>query len=350
MKKAACLGVILFAMPAAAQYAARRAVVDGVEVIVLEDKQRATTVSIAPSIGNNAFEMKVNGKNIFWFPFASVGEFRKKPALCGNPLLAPWANRLDENAFYANGKKYALNMDLGNVRLDGFKHPIHGLLLYASDWVVTVLKADRNAALVTSRLDFARRPDWMAQFPFAHTIEMTYILSDGALEVSTRVENTGAETMPLSLGYHPYFQVHDAPRDDWTVGLGAASEWLLSKELIPTGETRPIGQLVPNPDKVALRGLALDNVFGELVRDKSGRTSFWVQGKSQKIEVLYGPKYPVAVVYAPTGANRSFICFEPMTGITNAFNLAYRGVYKALQMIPAGGSWQESFWLRPTGF
>ena len=28
--------------------------------------------------------------------------------------------------------------------------------------------------------------------------------------------------------------------------------------------------------------------------------------------MLYGPKYPVAVVYSPNG--RDFICFEPMTG------------------------------------
>ena len=352
MKPAALWGLLLFmpAMPATAQYATSRSTTEGIEVIQLEDRKSSTTVSIVPSIGNIAFEMKVKGKNVFWFPFASVGEFKKKPALCGNPLLAPWANRLDENAFYANGKKYTLNPGLGNLRLDAFQHPIHGLLLFASDWRVTALEADGNSARVTSRLDFARRPDWMAQFPFAHSIEMTYTLRDGALEVATRVENASAETMPLSLGYHPYFQVHDAPRDDWTVGLAAGVQWLLSKELIPTGETRPIREVLPTPETVPLRGLSLDHVFGDLVRDATGPATFWVKGKTQKIEVIYGPKYHVAVVYAPTGANRDFVCFEPMTGITNAFNLAHRGVYKALQTIPSNQSWQESFWIRPTGF
>jgi len=340
--KLAALAALLALMPARAQYAARRSG----EALFLEDRKNQTTVAIAPSVGNIAFEMTVKGKNLFWFPFASVEEFRKKPALCGNPLLAPWANRLDENAFYANGKKYTLNPGLGNLRMDGFQHPIHGLLLFASDWQVTALKADSKGAWATSRLEFSRRPDWMAQFPFAHAIEMTYRLSGGALEVATRVTNQSADSMPLSLGYHPYFQVHDAPRDAWTVKLAAASEWLLSKELIPTGRTRPIRELVPDPDAVPLKGRALDNVFGEL----SDRATFSVQGKTQKIEVVYGPKYPVAVVYAPQGQNRDFICFEPMTGITNAFNLAHRGVYKALQTIPPGQSWQESFWIRPSGF
>jgi aldose 1-epimerase len=302
--------------------------------------------------------MKVKGKNVFRFPFASVAEFKAKPALCGNPLLAPWANRLDENAFYANGKKYPLNPGLGNIRPDTFGHPIHGLLAFTADWLVTELRADAGGAWVTSHLDFTRRPEWMAQFPFAHTIDMTYALHDGSLEVTTRVQNLGAETMPLSLGFHPYFQITDAPRDDWTVGLAAASEWLLDKELLPTGQTRPIRELVSSPEKVTLRGRALDNVLGELVRDGQDRATFWVQGKTQKIEVVYGAKYPVAVVYAPTGgppgassgSNRDFICFEPMTGITNAFNLAHRGVYKSLQTIAPGQSWQESYWIRPTGF
>jgi hypothetical protein len=54
------------------------------------------------------------------------------------------------------------------------------------------------------------------------------------------------------------------------------------------------------------------------------------------------------VVYAPAG--RDFICFEPMAGITNALNLAHRGVYKELQTIAPGGVWQESFWIKPSGF
>ena len=34
------------------------------------------------------------------------------------------------------------------------------------------------------------------------------------------------------------------------------------------------------------------------------------EGERQSIAVAYGPKYPVAVVYAPL--DRDFICFEPM--------------------------------------
>jgi hypothetical protein len=38
-----------------------------------------------------------------------------------------------------------------------------------------------------------------------------------------------------------------------------------------------------------------------------------------------------------------------MVGITNALNLAQKGIYKELQMIPAGGYWEESFWVTTKG-
>jgi len=84
------------------------------------------------------------------------------------------------------------------------------------------------------------------------------------------------------------------------------------------------------------------------VRDDAGVARFWVAGQRERIEVAYGPKFSVAVVYAPEG--RPFVCFEPMAAVTNAFNLAQSGVYRALPSIPPGGRWSESFWVTPSGF
>jgi hypothetical protein len=39
-----------------------------------------------------------------------------------------------------------------------------------------------------------------------------------------------------------------------------------------------------------------------------------------------------------------------MAGVTNAINLAHKGLYKELASIAPGGSWRESFWVRPRGF
>jgi hypothetical protein len=39
-----------------------------------------------------------------------------------------------------------------------------------------------------------------------------------------------------------------------------------------------------------------------------------------------------------------------MVGITDSMNLTQKGLYKELQSVPAGGSWQESFWIRARGY
>ena len=362
MRSAACRGVRVLALlslvsSARAQYSAR---IDG-EVVHLEDSASRIRVSIVPTVGNVAFEMRVKGENVLRFPYADIAAFRSRPGLNGIPFLGPWANRLDEQGFYANGKKYAFNMDLGNVR---GAHPIHGFLSSTNKWTVTEAKADNKAAWVTSRLEFYREPSWMAQFPFAHIIEMTYRLAAGVLEVNLRLHNLSSEPMPVSIGFHPYYQLTDSPREDWTISIGAKKQWLLNSDKIPTGVTVPIEQLFPDPNQIALKDYDLDHVFSDLVRDADGRALMSVKGKSQQIEIWFGPKYNTAVVFSPRPRigtpnpggptsppqNPNFVCFEPMAGITDAMNLAHRGLYDELQMLAPGQIWQESFWIHPSGF
>lgn len=358
------------------------------DIVQLRDARTDTTVSVMTSL-SNAYEMVVKGQNLIRMTFGSVDEFRARPGLNGIPLLAPFANRLDEQAFYANGKKYNFDMELGNISRGAI--PIHGYLSGAKDWKLVEAKADGNAAWVTSKLDFYRNPQWMKQFPFAHTLQMTYRLQDGVLEVRTRIDNLSVEPMPVAIGFHPYFQLTDSTREDWTLSIGAKTQWLLAPNKVPTGETEPIGKLFPDPHAVALKDFDLDHVFGDLERDAQGRAVMSVKGKTQQLDVVLGPNYRAVVLYSPNPANargggggrgrgagaaaapapsataptapkvaltgtnenlpnRGFIAFEPMVGITDSMNLAQKGLYKELQSIPPGGTWQESFWLRPRGF
>ncbi len=327
----------------AANYTARKTVVDGVEVVQLADTARRAEVSIATSVGNMAYEFKVAGENFLWFPYHSPAEMRDDPRFCCVPFLAPWANRLDQDAFWANGRKYLLNPGLGNLRRDQHQKPIHGLLNFSPAWKVTAVEADGDSAWTTSRLEFWKHPELMAQFPFAHSISMTYRLRDGVLHVETSIENLSGEAMPVAIGFHPYFQLHDAPRDQWKVHLAARDHMILNNLLIPTGASKPVEFADPYP----LAGSQLDDVFTNLVRGSDGLARFWVEGVKQRITVTYGPKYTVAVAYAPSSG--AFLCFEPMSAITDAFNLAHDGIYKELQSIPAGGEWKESFTVAVTG-
>ena len=321
------------------------------EAVKLADAKAQTEVWILPSVGNIAYRMTVKGHDILRWPHPSIEAFKAAPNNLGIPFMGPWINRLDEQAFYANGTRYAFDMSLGNIR---GAIPIHGFITTTDKWQVETVSADQASAWITSRLDFSKPPAWMKQWPFAHTIEMTYRLREGVLEVATAIVNHSAEPMPVSVGFHPYFQLTDSRRDDWTISVGARTHLKLQPNKVPTGESEPIEAFFPNPSATALRDFDLDDGFGELVRDARGRATMTLRGKAQRLDVEFGPNYRAAVLWAPKqtpgGPDRNFICFEPMAAPTNSLNMAHKGLYKELQSIQPGGTWAESFWIRPSGF
>jgi aldose 1-epimerase len=329
-------------------FSAQQIVVDGVPVVRLMDSKRGMEASILPSIGNMAYELNVHGKNVLFFPDMKLSDFQKKPTQCGVPFLAPWANRLDESALWANGKKYAFNMGLGNIRPDGRGLPMHGLLENVA-WQVTDVGADNKSAHVTSRFVFWKYPDLMAQWPFAHEYEMTYRLADGALEVKTTVKNLSSETMPVVVGFHPYYRIPDVARDEWMLRMPAAKAVVADNRLIPTGGFKQND--LPNP--LPLKGRTLDDGFADLARDAKNQAVFSIEAGDKKIELAFGPGYPVAVIWEPAsmpGRPLNFICVEPMAGLTNAANMKADKAISYLQTIASGSEWTESFWIRPQGF
>ncbi|MBN9320056.1 MAG: hypothetical protein BGN86_08435 [Caulobacterales bacterium 68-7] len=393
------LCALAFFVPASwAAAQARYSVKTTGDVVQLRDNGTDTTISVLTPV-NNAYEMVVKGQNVIRMAVKNVDEMRARPGLNGVPFLAPWANRLDELGFYANGKKYNFDMDLGNVR---GPVPSQGFLSGTNAWKVVEAKADANGAWLTSKLEFYKYPQYMAQWPFAHTITMTYRLSGGVMEVRTRIDNLANEPMPVVIGFHPYFQLTDSGRNDWTLSVPAKVHWLLDQRVIPTGETEASTKFWGTDDltKIPLSlkaGQRLDDVFTDFTRDAQGRAVVSMSGVKQKVAVTLGPKIKTVLVYStaappppnaapqgppppaagavprpaapaptpvsvgppipfsatkgePAPPERGFIAFEPMVAITNALNAAQKGQYKELQTVAPGAFWEESFWVTPTGF
>jgi aldose 1-epimerase len=118
-------------MSPATEYSAQTTVIDGVSAVKLGDAAGKTEVTILTGIGNIAYRMLVNGKKMSCGrPRTNVAQFASAPAMGGVPFLWPWANRIDQDAYYVEGRKYLLNPELGNLRRDGNQKSIHGLLLF----------------------------------------------------------------------------------------------------------------------------------------------------------------------------------------------------------------------------
>src|SRR3954470_22907580 len=283
---------LVSAAPAFAQrYTARQ---DG-DVIELADATSQMNVSVVWSM-SNAWRIQVKGKDLLRPP-ATLADFEARPGLSGMPLLAPFANRLDETAFYANGKKYNFDLELGNVR---GPIPQTGYVNGNRMWQLVETNADQRSAWVTCRLDFYKNPQFMAQFPFAHTVTMTYRVSDGALEVHTRLDNLSTDPMPVAIGFHPIFELPDGTRDDWAVSVDAKTHWIEIPQRLPTGETQPIESFFKaDRTAIALKNYGLiDDVFSDLVRDANGRATMRLTYNGKELDAILGPKYHTVLLWS----------------------------------------------------
>jgi len=138
----------------------------------------------------------------------------------------------------------------------------------------------------------------MAQFPFAHTITMTYRLANGALEVETTLQNLSDEPMPVAIGFHPYFNLHDSPRDQWKVHLAARDHLVLSSCCC----LRASANRWNLPTRFPSRACSLTTCSATWSADRDGRAQFWVEGKKERITVSYGPQVPGSSGVCAAGA------------------------------------------------
>ena len=234
------------------------------------------------------------------WPFASVDEFKAKPALSGIPFLGPWANRLDEQAFYANGTAVP-------VRHGARQRPRRAFRSTASSrptdqWQVVEAKADATIGVGDEPARVLPAADWMKQLPFAHTIEMTLPAAGRRARSAPRASrNLSAEPMPVAIGFHPYFQLTDSPRDEWTHFGRRAHALAARAEQDSDRRDRADRAAVSRPARPSRCATTISTTCSAIsCATPSGAPTMSVAGKSQRLDVVLGPNYRAAVVWAPT--------------------------------------------------
>jgi galactose mutarotase-like enzyme len=100
---------------------------------------------------------------------------------------------------------------------------------------------------------------------------------------------------------------------------------------------------------VSMHGFMSRTDQWKVIEVRADAKAAWVTSRLESFRQP-APARPTGTAPANPRATPNFVCFEPMVAITNALNLAHKGVYRELQSIPPGATWQESFWVRPSGF
>ena len=213
--------------------------------------------------------------------------------------LVPYSNRIRAGRFSFRGRDVRLPLNRPPER-----HSIHGL-----GWqtVWRPLDVSEHEATLEFRHD-------AGAWPWAFRVTQHVVLEPSSLTVSLALTNESDSAMPAGLGWHPYFP--RTPRTKLTADVQAI--WLTDDEVMPTTLA------APNPEADLSRGalvdaVALDNCF---VGWRRRAVIEWPEADTRVVMTSEAP-LDFLVVYTPRG--RPFFCAEPVSHVTDAFNLAAAG-------------------------
>lgn len=234
------------------------------------------------------------------------------------PLLHPWANRLARRSYEAAGRAVSLRGQ--TVHTDGNGLPMHGTMIARPEWEIASLARGR----VRARYDFGEDPIQLASFPFPHELTVSVAVGRRRVRVTTEVQASAGDAVPISFGWHPYWRV-PGPRPAWSVAVPASARGRLDRRGIPTGwaDPEPAHSISPARDEP-------DDLYAFL-----GERVVSVAGRGRKLTLRTDASYPYFQVYSPRAA--SFCCVEPMTAPTNAL------VTGDHRTAPAGSTFAATF-------
>jgi aldose 1-epimerase len=213
--------------------------------------------------------------------------------------LVPYSNRIRDGRFSFQGRNVVLPLNRPPER-----HSLHGLGWQAA-W------RPREVREHEAVLELRHAP---GAWPWAFRATQQLTLAPSSLSVALTLANEGDTPMPAGLGWHPYFP--RTPRTTLTADVQAI--WLTDGEVMPTMLAPP----PPGADLsrgVSVDAVALDNGF---VGWRRRAVIEWPEPDVRLVMTAAAP-LDFLVVYTPPG--RPFFCVEPVSHVTDAFNLAAAG-------------------------
>jgi aldose 1-epimerase len=289
-------------------------------VVTLTDADTGATAQIAPDRGFNCFSFKVRVGSRWVEVLDTLPGFlegTQKPSRSGIPILFPFPNRIRGGRFTWQGQAYQL------PATDTKGNAIHGFCLDRA-WRVVA----QGPQFVTAQFRLSvDAPDRLALWPADFLLEVDYELLHNRLRANFRILNVSRVELPWGLGTHAYFRLPvlaDGRPSDCTVEVPASHVWELQDNL-PSGRIVPVADDRDLRDGAYLEGLALDDVLTNI--DCPGPQYDLVmidERAGVQITQQCPPIFREVVAFTPP--QRSAVCLEPYTCVTDAINLESQGI------------------------
>lgn len=275
--------------------------IDGVEIVQLIHNDQIL-FGVAPAYGARLTELSLkhnhNFHSVLW-PVST--DDCKKGAWSKNEILFPFPNRIEDGKYRFEGQSYQLP-----TNETAFNNAIHGLVAQAP-FAVVGQEIMGNTASLTLRHTYDGSKDY---YPFAFNLDATFVYDmTGAFKIVLNAENTGTQTLPFGLGWHPYFKMGDKGLENFVLTIPKTDHLILGERNLPTGEEMPFDHTT-----LKVADWQLDDCFrlqneGLLCRLESDVINLKLTGSSA---------YKYLQIFTPKDLGT--IAIEPMTSGVNVFN------------------------------
>jgi aldose 1-epimerase len=259
---------------------------------------------VVPAFGANLLDLQFGG--------ISVIEGFKTPeelveiAWGKSIILFPFPNRLRDGRYVHEGKTYQFpinNADTGNA-IHGFSNNVK--------MDVSNVETTENEGVLTCTYTHDGSHEG---YPFRFSFNITFILRGSNLDINMALTNEDSKTIPVGLGWHPYFRLSEKS-DDTFLQMPDCQLIEIDERMIPTGSKSDF----------------MD--FQTLTQIKDGflDNGFYIKNQTQNAEVILFSNIGTLTCWQETGAgkwnfvqvftppHRMSIAIEPMTCNVDAFN------------------------------
>ena len=302
-----------------------------------------THASVASSIGFNCFEFttEVDGQTINVLEGDLSILESGGVSLRGIPILCPFPNRIRAGRYSWAGESYELGPD--DVTYDGTGNAIHGFC-HDLPWRVV----EQGDHFVTGEFQLSiDAPQRVALWPSDFSIRMRYEVDDSTLYGAATVTNTGQQSMPFGLGFHPYFQLplgEKSSASQCTVHVPVTEQWDLV-DCLPSGSKSEIPHERSLNDGLYYGSAKFDDLFTGVESTADGiETAVIDEPAGLQLTQRFDSTFQHVVVYTPPG--RESVCIEPYTCISDAINLHETTADSGLLVLEPAESWTGRFAIR----
>jgi galactose mutarotase-like enzyme len=289
----------------------------------------ASSAVVVPSWGANVIASSVQHPDLAWplplLESVDLATVALKPTSYGVPLLAPTPGGVgpdQSGVFSYKGRTYRV------PRRHGFLRNRSWEVAESSPSAITCLLNVESASHASDEY-----------FRFAYQARYEVHAIESGFRCALRIENTGSETQPIDLGWHPYFHRSGI----CTVQIPGAARW----EMTGDGDPMPTGKILPiggNDDfrkgRVVQTSEHWDDTFTDLPEQEA--LTCWME---ESVPVLTkagsravarvrravtfrtqagGEVRPMRHVQLYTPPSRPAICIEPLSAPPDAINLLSR--------------------------